>query len=141
MHGAPEERGTLPSEKQVPDRDPQVQAHRRVVSAVLKGEADVGVVPRRQFELLKYKKHGLVELCRFTLGGEIYASSPGLPQEVGQALQQALLSFSSVTDKAVLGRLGASVSPDGFEKIRDEDFAAIRTALEKEIAKFEQTAE
>lgn len=135
MRGEREE--TTRRSKKMSDRDPNLQAYKQVIFEVVNGGADVGVAPRRQFELSKFKKGGLVELHSFPVSGELYVGSPDLSPELAKALQESFTSFTSVSDKTTLARLGENSSPEGFVVIKDESFAEIRTALDKELAAFD----
>jgi len=122
------------------DRDSDTQAHKRVIQEVSIGRADVGEVPRRLFELFRYRRRGLVELHAFSVTSDVYVARPDLPQEVIRALRDALSSFQSGTDKILLGRLTGNVKIEGFDAVEDHNFDDIRSALTNEVAEFERGA-
>ena len=100
----------------------------------------MGAAPRRQFELNRYRRGGLVELYAYPVTSDAYISRPGLDTNVLRALRQSLASFRSQQDKKILSKLTQYVPIEGFNPITDDDFNDIRSAMRKEIAEFERGA-
>lgn len=119
------------------DQDPNLQANKRAVQEVAIGNADVGVAPRRQFELARDRKRGLRELHAFPIPSDLYVACPGFDPHLLHSLLQGLLSFEGPEDRELLGRLSDNVVIEGFEPASDRDFDDIRAALENEIAEFD----
>ena len=122
------------------DRDSETQAHKRAIEAVYLGQADVGAAPRRQFELNRYRRGGLVELCDYPVTSDAYVSRPGFDTNVLQALRQSLVSFQGQPDKKLLAKLTQYVPIEGFDPITDDDFNDIRSAAKNELTEFERGA-
>ena len=123
------------------DRDSETQAHKRVIEAVGLGRADVGVAPRRHFELNRYRRGGLVELHAYSVTSDVYVVRPGLDPDVARALQKSLVSFQSREEKRFLAQLTQNNAIEGFEAITDADFNDLRSAMNNEVSEFERGAE
>ena len=122
------------------DRDSEIQAHKRVIQEVLLGHADVGEGPRRNFEMWRYRRGGLVPLHAYPVTPEVYVARPGLEPDLVIALRKALVSLQSRKEKALLTKLNHNVVIEGFDSVADHDFDDIRAALNREVAEFEQGA-
>jgi serine/threonine protein kinase/ABC-type phosphate/phosphonate transport system substrate-binding protein len=122
------------------DRDPDIQAHKQVIQEVFSGRADVGVSPRRHFELQRYRHRGLVEIHHYPVNADVYVARPSLDDQIIHALQESLASFRSAKEKDMLAHLSESIRIEGFEPIAESDLEDIRSALVKEIAEFEKSS-
>jgi ABC-type phosphate/phosphonate transport system substrate-binding protein len=122
------------------DRDSEIQAHKRVIEEVFRGRADVGEAPRRQFELARYKRQGLVPLHLYRFSSEVYVARPGLDPDVVRALREAFVSYHGPADEKLLAQLRRNVLLEGFERASDRDFDDIRRAQGNEVAEFERGA-
>jgi tRNA A-37 threonylcarbamoyl transferase component Bud32 len=120
------------------DQDPEIQSQKRVIQEVALGHADIGEAPRRQFELARYKRHGLVPLLVYSVTPDVYVARPGLEPEVLRALQESLGSIQGQEAKTLLAKLTHSVVIEGFDTIGDQDFDDIRSAQRREVAEFER---
>jgi tRNA A-37 threonylcarbamoyl transferase component Bud32 len=127
----------LSNERREADRDPNVQANKRAIHEVAWGKADLGVAPRRQFELTRYRKRGLRELFSFPVPSDLYVAGPEFDPDLLQALRQSLLTFQSAGGKALLAGLSENTVIEGFAPVSDGDFEEIRAALKNEISQFE----
>ena len=139
LSGAKQDRDPNPARpKGSEDRDSDTASHKRVIEAVASGRADVGVAPRRQFEIKRYRRGGLVELSAYPVTSDAYIARPGLDTNVLQAARQSLASFQTPEDKRLLAQLTEYVVIEGFDPITDDDFEEIRSALSKELVEFER---
>ncbi len=139
--------GVKPSRKEDParpkggeDRDSDTQALKQVIQEVFLGRAEVGVAPRRHFELNRYRHRGLVPLLVYRVPSDVYVARPGLDPEVVDALRKSLVALQSQEEKKVLEQLGHNIVIQGFDPARDDDFNDIRAALSQEVAAFERGA-
>jgi hypothetical protein len=124
-------------EKPESDQYANIQANKLAIQEVALGEAELGVAPRRQFELGRYRKRGLRELHSFFVPSDLYVAGPEFDSNLLRALQESLLSFQSAKDKELLARLSESIVIEGFEPVSERDFDDIRAAAKKEIAEFD----
>jgi len=122
------------------DRDADIQGHKRVIQEVLADEADMGEAPRRNFELNRYKRHGLVPLLVYSYTSDLYVARPGLEPDMVRALRESLASFQSRPAKKLVALLGHNVRVEGFEAVSDHDFDDLRLARTNEVAEFEGRA-
>lgn len=125
------------TEKPAIDQDPQIQANKRAIGEITLGNAEIGVAPRRQFELARYRKRGLRELHSFSVPSDLYVANSQFEPHLLRALQEALISFQSDEDKELLARLSENVVIEGFEPVSERDFDEIRAALKTEIPEFD----
>jgi len=122
------------------DRDSETQAHKRVIQEVLLGRADVGEGPRRNFEMWRYRRGGLVPLHAYQVTPDVYVARPGFDPDIAAALRKVLVPLQSRKEKALLAKLNHNVVIEGFESVEDNDFDDIRSALSHEVAEFERGA-
>jgi serine/threonine protein kinase/ABC-type phosphate/phosphonate transport system substrate-binding protein len=109
-------------------------AHREVIERVVTGEYDVGVAPRRRFELMNSRRReGLIEIGHYAVPRNVFAARPGLDTEMVAALRQALIS---IKNQKILGQLGRATA-DGIVRALDSDFDDMRKALTNEVRCFE----
>ena len=122
------------------DRDAEIQSLKRVVQEVALGHADIGEAPRRQFELARYKRRGLVPLLAYRVTPDVYVARPGLDAEVVRALRESLASIQGQEAKKLLGKLSHNIVMEGFDAVGDPDFNDLRSAQRHEVADFERGA-
>jgi serine/threonine protein kinase len=125
--------------KKASDRDPNMQANKQAIYAVLWGNMDVGVATRRHFEMNRHRPGGLVELLKFSVMPEIYVASPRIAaaSELTRTLRAGFLSFRNVKDKKLLASLTDNPTVEAFDEVDIQKLDQIRAAMTNEFAEFE----
>ncbi len=141
LSSVPQARDEDPSRpKGSEDRDSEIRAHKRVIEEVSQGRADVGAAPRRNFEINRYRRGGLVELCSYPVTSDVYVARPDLDPEVVRALRESLVSFQNEEEAKLLLQLNDNVVIKGFEPVTDDSFNDLRSAMANEVAEFARGA-
>lgn len=116
--------------------DSDFHAHKEVLTKVLAGEFDVGVVQRKHFESTRYRGVGLVELYAYKVPPDVFVAKPGLAANVVAAFCQALVSMKSQDDVALLEQV-ENPKITGFAIITNGYFDGLRDALTNLVVQFD----